>query len=77
MAFHPDFWGRASENSSQAFDAYGIPFPPVRDRVSALAESLHVLRAVWTEPNPTYAGEFYTVNGAVCDTYQLAVLVGP
>jgi hypothetical protein len=22
MAFHPDFWGRASENSSQAFDAY-------------------------------------------------------
>jgi probable F420-dependent oxidoreductase len=49
------------------FDAYGIPFPPVRDRVSALAESLQVMRAVWTEPNPTYAGEFYTLNGAVCD----------
>jgi len=49
------------------FDAYGIPFPPVRDRVSALAESLQVMRAVWTEPNPTYAGDFYTLNGAVCD----------
>ena len=29
------------------FDAYGIPFPPVRDRVSALEESLQVMRAVW------------------------------
>jgi probable F420-dependent oxidoreductase len=48
-------------------DAYGIPFPPARDRVSALAESLQVMRAVWTEPNPTYAGKFYTLNGAVCD----------
>lgn len=49
------------------FDAYGIPFPSVRDRVSALAESLEVIRAVWTQPNPTYAGEFYTLNGAICN----------
>lgn len=49
------------------FDAYGIPFPPVRDRVSALDESLQVIRAVWTEPNPVYAGRFYTLDGAVCD----------
>jgi alkanesulfonate monooxygenase SsuD/methylene tetrahydromethanopterin reductase-like flavin-dependent oxidoreductase (luciferase family) len=26
-----------------------------------------VIRAVWTEPNPTYAGEFYSLNGAVCN----------
>ena len=49
------------------FDAYGIPFPPVGDRVSALAESLQVIKTVWTEPNPTYAGRFYTLNGAICD----------
>jgi F420-dependent oxidoreductase-like protein len=49
------------------FDAYGIPFPPVRDRVSALEESLQVIRAVWTEPNPTYAGQYYTLSGAICD----------
>lgn len=49
------------------FDAYGIPFPPVRERVSALAESLEVMKAVWTEPNPTFAGQFYTLNGAICD----------
>jgi F420-dependent oxidoreductase-like protein len=49
------------------FEAYGIPFPSVRDRVSALDESLQVIRAVWTEPNPTYAGEFYALDGAICD----------
>lgn len=49
------------------FEAYGIPFPSVRDRVSGLDESLQVIRAMWTEPNPTYAGEFYTLDGAICD----------
>jgi probable F420-dependent oxidoreductase len=49
------------------FDAYGIPFPPARDRVSALEESLQVIRAVWTQPNPTYAGQYYTLSGALCD----------
>lgn len=49
------------------FEAYGIPFPSVRDRVSALDEALHVIRAVWTEANPTYAGKFYTLDGAICD----------
>ncbi len=49
------------------FDAYGIPFPPVRDRVSALGESLEVIKAVWTQPDPTYTGDFYTLNGAICN----------
>lgn len=52
---------------AREFEAYGIPFPSARDRVTALDEALQVIRAVWTEPNPTYAGEFYTLNGAVCD----------
>lgn len=49
------------------FDAYGIPFPPVRERVSALAEALEVMKAVWTQPNPSFTGEFYSLNGAICD----------
>ncbi|WP_158895456.1 TIGR03619 family F420-dependent LLM class oxidoreductase [Amycolatopsis anabasis] len=51
----------------QEFEAYGIPFPPTGDRVSALAESLQVLRSVWTEENPRFHGEFYTIDGAICD----------
>jgi probable F420-dependent oxidoreductase len=49
------------------FEAYGIPFPPVGDRVSALGEALEVINAIWTQPNPVYSGRFYTLDGAVCD----------
>ncbi|MCP9952412.1 TIGR03619 family F420-dependent LLM class oxidoreductase [Actinomadura madurae] len=51
----------------QEFEAYGIPFPSTGDRVSALAESLQVMRSVWTEANPRFRGEFYTIDGAICD----------
>lgn len=53
------------------FEAYGIPFPRVGDRVSALGESLEVIKSVWTEDNPTYNGRFYSLDGAVCDPKPL------
>ena len=49
------------------FDAFGIPFPAVGDRVSALGEALEVIKAIWTQPNPVYSGRFYSLDGAVCD----------
>ncbi len=49
------------------FEAYGIPFPPAGERVSALSEALEVIKTIWTEPNPVYAGRFYTLDGAICD----------
>jgi probable F420-dependent oxidoreductase len=49
------------------FEAYGIPFAPVGDRVSAFGEALEVIKAIWTQPNPVYSGRFYTLDGAVCD----------
>jgi len=51
----------------QEFEAYGIPYPSTGDRVSALAESLQVIRSVWTEANPRFQGEFYAIDGAICD----------
>jgi probable F420-dependent oxidoreductase len=49
------------------FEAYGIPFPPAGERVSALGEALEVIKAIWTQPNPVYSGRFYTLDGAICD----------
>ncbi|MFI5510527.1 TIGR03619 family F420-dependent LLM class oxidoreductase [Mycobacterium sp. NPDC051804] len=49
------------------FEAYGIPFPPAGERVSALGEALDVIKTIWTQPDPVYAGQFYTLDGAVCD----------
>ncbi|WP_081706248.1 LLM class flavin-dependent oxidoreductase [Nocardia sp. CNY236] len=51
----------------QEFDAYGIPFPPTGDRVSALAESLQLIRHIWVDESPAFHGEYYAIDGAVCD----------
>ncbi|MFD5424184.1 LLM class flavin-dependent oxidoreductase [Streptomyces sp. NPDC127084] len=51
----------------QEYEAYGIPFPPARERVTALGESLQVMRRVWTDPHPAFHGDFYSIDGAVCD----------
>lgn len=47
--------------------AYGIPFPPLRERFDRLDEQLAVITGLWTtEPGATfdYAGEYYTITGS-------------
>ena len=47
------------------FEAYGYTFPPVPERLRMLEESLQVIRAMWTEPYASFAGEHYHVAGAI------------
>ena len=47
------------------FDAYGYTFPPVPERLRMLEESLQVIRAMWTEPYASFAGEHYRIAGAI------------
>ncbi len=43
--------------------AYGIPFPPVRERFDRLAEQLAVIDGLWRSDGPfSYDGEYYTVT---------------
>jgi probable F420-dependent oxidoreductase len=51
----------------QEFQAYGLPFPSIGDRVGALEESLQLIRRMWTDGNPTFTGRYYSIDGAVCD----------
>ena len=47
--------------------AYGIPFPPVRERFERLKEQLAIITGLWTtKPGETfdYAGEYYTIVGS-------------
>ncbi len=44
--------------------AYGIPFPPLRERFDLLAEQLDILTGLWTTPTGQkfdYAGSHYTL----------------
>ncbi|TVS84197.1 LLM class F420-dependent oxidoreductase [Mycobacterium helveticum] len=47
--------------------AYGIPFPPLRERFDRLAEQLAIITGLWTtEPGATfdYPGDYYPIAGS-------------
>ncbi|MBI3699128.1 MAG: LLM class flavin-dependent oxidoreductase [Afipia sp.] len=49
------------------FDAYGFPFPGAGTRIEQLEEALQIIRAMWTQPNPTFKGKHFSIDGAICD----------
>jgi F420-dependent oxidoreductase-like protein len=62
------------------FQAYGWDFPPARERLAALDETLAVVRRLWTEETVTFEGRHVRLDGAYCDPKPLqsppAVWVG-
>ena len=49
------------------FESYGLPFPPVRERLRALDETATVLKRLWTEPSVTFEGAHVTLHEALCE----------
>lgn len=49
----------------------GFPFDPTPDRLRALDESIQILRALWTESEVSFAGEFYTLANAISEPKPL------
>lgn len=49
------------------YRAYGIPFPPTGVRIAQLDEAIEVIRRMWSQPSPTFAGTHYAIDGALCD----------
>jgi F420-dependent oxidoreductase-like protein len=43
---------------------YGLPLPPMGERMQRLEEACQVLKALWTEPRATVEGRFYQVREA-------------
>jgi F420-dependent oxidoreductase-like protein len=46
--------------------AYGLPFPPIGQRLQALEEAIEILKAMWTEERASFAGKHFSIEGAVC-----------
>ena len=51
--------------------AYGIPFPPVGERIRRLDESLSLIKLLWTEERATFKGQYYEVSDAYCEPKPL------
>jgi probable F420-dependent oxidoreductase len=52
---------------AEEYRAYGIPFPPIGERIAQLEEGAEIIRRMWTESRPVFAGRHYAIDGAVCD----------
>ena len=61
-------------------EAFGIRFPPVRERMDRLDESIRVVKALWGDEPATFDGDYYQLKEAICypkpAQRPLPVLVG-
>lgn len=54
------------------FTAYGMPFPKTAaERIGRLDEACQVLKALWTEPRASFAGEYYQLREAIAEPKPL------
>jgi F420-dependent oxidoreductase-like protein len=51
--------------NEEEHDAYGIPFPPLRERFERLEDALRIARAMFTQPESSVAGRHHSTAGAL------------
>ena len=49
------------------FAGYGFPFPPLQVRLQQLEEAVTVMKALWTEPQPSYNGSHFRLDNVFCE----------
>jgi F420-dependent oxidoreductase-like protein len=64
-------WGVGAGWYEGEYRAYGYDFPPAKERIGMLREAVEIVTAMWREPDTTYRGRHYTVEGAQCDPKPL------
>jgi F420-dependent oxidoreductase-like protein len=60
-------WGVGAGWYEHEFKGYGYPVPPAKDRIALLRETVEIVKAMWTEPDVSYDGRFFQMDGAQCD----------
>lgn len=53
------------------FDAYGIPFLPIKDRLDQLEEGVQIIRSLFTQETTTFQGAHYRLTAARCEPKPL------
>lgn len=53
--------------NEEEYNAYGWEFPRARVRIEQLAESIQVMRAMWTKAPASFEGKHYRIDGAYCE----------
>jgi F420-dependent oxidoreductase-like protein len=64
-------WGIGAGWYEHEYRAYGYEFPPAADRIRMLAETVEIVRSMWSEAETSYKGRHFTIDGAQCDPKPL------
>lgn len=64
-------WGIGAGWYETEYHGYGYSFPRPKDRIGMMTETVQIVRSMWTEPETSFQGKYYTLNGAQCDPKPL------
>jgi len=64
-------WGIGAGWYDHEFRAYGYDFLPAAERIRMLRETVEIVKAMWTEPDTSYDGRHFKIQGAQCDPKPL------
>jgi probable F420-dependent oxidoreductase len=46
------------------YDAHGYPYPPNAERLEQLSDAIKLIKAMWTQEEPTYHGRYFSIEKA-------------
>lgn len=64
-------WGIGAGWYENEYKGYGFEFRRPKDRIGMLAETVQIVRSMWTEPETTFDGKYYSLQRAQCDPKPL------
>jgi F420-dependent oxidoreductase-like protein len=64
-------WGIGAGWYEHEYLAYGYDFPRAAERIAGLAETVEIVKRMWSEPDATFEGRYLSVAGAQCDPKPL------
>jgi F420-dependent oxidoreductase-like protein len=64
-------WGIGAGWYEGEYKAYGYDFPSAGTRIAMLEDCVEIVKRMWTEPDATYEGPHFAVQGAQCDPKPL------
>jgi len=50
----------------EEFKSYGYRFPSVGERLGQLREAAKILRMMWTDESPSFAGKYFSIDKVTC-----------
>ena len=58
------FFGIGAGWKEIEYEAYGIPFPSLNERMDRMEEAIQIIRLLWTKPKTSFKGKYYKIKDA-------------